>query len=110
MEIFKIQRPTNAAIQISKDLLLITEVIKKAIKELKTKDYEHVKEHCIEINRIENMIDKTYHNALGELFEDFKDDPLLIIKWKDIYEHFEGAADKCEDVANILEGIVLKHG
>jgi uncharacterized protein Yka (UPF0111/DUF47 family) len=58
---------------------------------------------------MENRIDRTFRNALGELFDDFGDDPGLIIKWKDVYEHIEEAADKCEDVANILEGIVLKH-
>ena len=50
-----------------------------------------------------------FRNALGDLFDAFKDDPAMIIKWKDIYERLEDAADKCEDVANVLEGIVLKH-
>lgn len=109
MVVFRIKEPTTEVIHIATELHATVEFIKKAMKDLEAKDYDHVKEHCIEINRMENRIDRIYKNALGELFDDFKDDPALIIKWKDIYEHFEDASDKCEDVANILEGIVLKH-
>jgi predicted phosphate transport protein (TIGR00153 family) len=109
MIVFRIERPTHDAVHLAKDLNATTEVIQKAMRELKAKDYDHVKEHCIEINRMENRIDRIFRNALGELFDDFKDNPSMIIKWKDVYEHFEEAADKCEDVANILESIVLKH-
>ena len=109
MVVFQIEDPTRDAVQLAQDLNLTAEAIVKAIKDLRAKDYERVKEHCIEINRLENMIDRGFRNALGELFDDFKDDPLMVIKWKEIYEHLENSADKCEDVANILEGIVLKH-
>jgi predicted phosphate transport protein (TIGR00153 family) len=109
MVVFQIEDPTRDAVQLALDLNLTAEAIVKAIKDLRAKDYERVKEHCIEINRLENMIDRGFRNALGELFDDFKDDPLMVIKWKEIYEHLENSADKCEDVANILEGIVLKH-
>jgi predicted phosphate transport protein (TIGR00153 family) len=109
MIVFKIEKPTKEVIDLARDLNGTTEVVRKAVRELMAKDYAHVQEYCIEINRLENRIDRTYRNALGELFEDFADNPSLIIKWKDIYEHFEESADKCEDVANILESIVLKH-
>lgn len=109
MVVFRIKEPTTEVIHIAEELHATVEFIKKAMKELEAKDYDHVKEHCIEINRMENRIDRIYKNALGELFDDFRDNPALIIKWKDIYEHFEDASDKCEDVANILESIVLKH-
>lgn len=92
----------------AKDLHRTTEVLQKTIKELRAKNYSHVQEHCIEINRLENRIDRTFRDALGKLFDDIKD-PLLIIKWKEIYEHLEDASDRCEDVANVLEGIVLKN-
>jgi predicted phosphate transport protein (TIGR00153 family) len=107
--VFKIEKPTSDSVHLVKELHETCEVIKKAIRELRLKDYDHVKEHCIEINRMENRIDRTFRNSLGELFDDYRDEPVMIIKWKDIYEHFEEAADKCEDVANILETIVLKH-
>jgi uncharacterized protein Yka (UPF0111/DUF47 family) len=67
-----------------------------------------VQEHCIEINRIENRIDRIYRDALGKLVNG-PNDPVLVIKWKDIYQLLEDASDRAEDIANILEGIVLKH-
>jgi predicted phosphate transport protein (TIGR00153 family) len=106
--VFKIETSTKEVISIAKSLHETTQVIHKTIKELKSKNYSHVQEHCIEINRLENHIDRTFRDALGKLFDDVKD-PITIIKWKEIYEHLEEAADKCEDVANILESIVLKH-
>lgn len=106
--VFKITSPTKEAMEISMDLQRTTEVLQKTIRELRNKNYSHVQEHCIEINRLENRIDRTFRDALGALFDDFKD-PLLIIKWKEIYEHLENASDRCEDVANVLEGIVLKN-
>jgi hypothetical protein len=108
MVVFKITAPTPEAIEIAKDLRQTTEVLEKTIRELKNKNYSHVQEHCIEINRLENRIDRIFRDALGRLFEDMKD-PLLIIKWKEVYEHLENASDRCEDVANVLEGIVLKN-
>jgi len=106
--VFKIKESTKEAISMSKDLLATAEVIHKAIKKLKEKNYSYVQEYCIEINRLENRIDRDFRDALGALFDDVKD-PILIIKWKEIYEHLEDASDKCEDVANVLESIVLKY-
>lgn len=106
--VFKLKASTKEAVSMSKHLLMTAEVLHKAIHKLKEKNYSHVQDYCIEINRLENRIDRDFRDALGTLFEDFKD-PFLIIKWKDIYEHLENASDKSEDVANILEAIVLKH-
>jgi len=106
--IFKITESTPEAVKISKDLLITTEVMHKAIHKLKEKNYSHVQDYCIEINRLENRIDRDFRDALAKLFDEVKD-PILIIKWKEIYEHLEDAADRCEDVANILEAIVLKY-
>lgn len=108
MSVFKITDSTKEAISMSKDLLTTTEVIHKTIQKLKEKDYIHVQEYCIEINRLENRIDRDFRDAIGRLFEEVTD-PVLIIKWKDIYEFLEDASDRCEDVANILESIVLKN-
>ncbi|HYA26973.1 MAG TPA: DUF47 family protein [Thermodesulfovibrionales bacterium] len=108
MIVFKIKEPTQEAVELARDLHRTTEVLQKTIKELRAKNYSHILEHCIEINRLENRIDRTFRDALGKLFDDMND-PLLIIKWKEIYEHLEDASDRCEDVANVLEGIVLKN-
>ncbi len=96
------------AVVMAKDILTTAEVMHKAVKKLKEKNYAHVQEYCIEINRLENRVDRGFRDALGKLFDDVKD-PILIIKWKEIYEHLEDASDRCEDVANILEAIVLKY-
>ena len=106
--VFKIRETTKEAISMSKDLLVTTEVMQKAITNLKEKKYSHVQDYCIEINRLENTIDRDFRDALGKLFDEVKD-PILIIKWKEIYEHLEDASDRCEDVANVLEAIVLKY-
>ncbi|MEW5745059.1 MAG: DUF47 family protein [Nitrospirota bacterium] len=108
MNVFRIRESTPEAASMAKDLLAITEVIHRTIRKLKEKNYSHVQEFCIEINRLENRIDRDFRDALGKLFDEVKD-PVLIIKWKEIYEHLEDASDRCEDVANILEAIVLKH-
>jgi len=106
--IFKLKEPTKEVIEMAKDLLMTTEVVQKAIKNLKEKKYSHVQEYCIEINRLENRIDRTFRDALGKLFDEAKD-CIFIIKWKEIYEHLEDASDRCEDVANAIEAIVLKN-
>jgi len=108
LAVFKLKEPTKEVIVMSKDLLMTTEVIHKAIQKLKEKNYSHVQEYCIEINRLENRIDRSFRDALGALFDNISD-PILIIKWKEIYEHLEDAADRCEDVANVMESIVLKY-
>ncbi len=71
--------------------------------------YEKVIPYCKEINRLENAADKVMRDALAALFEG-NTDPLMVMKWKDIYDYLETATDKCEDVAGIVERIVLKHG
>jgi uncharacterized protein Yka (UPF0111/DUF47 family) len=66
-------------------------------------------DYCIEINRLENRGDRTSERAIGALFQN-NQDPLEVLKWKEIYDSTESAIDKCEDIANIIEGIVVKHG
>ena len=106
--LFKVKESTPEAVELSKTLHETTSIITKAVSSLKDKNYTYIQEYCIEINRLENAADKIYREALVKLFKDVED-PILVIKWKDIYEHLEDATDTCEDVANILEGIVLKH-
>ncbi|UCH33278.1 MAG: DUF47 domain-containing protein [Armatimonadota bacterium] len=64
-------------------------------------------DHCIEINRLENDGDRVSRRALAELFRTAT--PMDAIKWKEIYEHVEMAIDKCEDIANIIESVVVKY-
>jgi predicted phosphate transport protein (TIGR00153 family) len=63
---------------------------------------------CVEINRLENEADHLLRSGLAKLFKSGAD-PLTVIKWKEIYELLESATDRCEDVANVIEGVVLEH-
>jgi predicted phosphate transport protein (TIGR00153 family) len=67
-----------------------------------------IQEHCVEINRLENLADKILRSALAKLFREERD-PIAVIKWKEIYETLESATDRCEDVANVIEGVVLEN-
>jgi uncharacterized protein len=106
--LFRLSVPTKEAIDMAKEILTTTEMMSKAVIALRDKKYSFVQEYCIEINSLENRIDRLYKNALVKLFDEVKD-PIAIIKWKEVYEYLENAADACEDVANILEAIVLKY-
>ena len=63
---------------------------------------------CIEVNRLENASDAVYRKALADLFRP-GNDPLTVMKWRDIFDSLESAADRCEDVANVIEGIVMEY-
>jgi predicted phosphate transport protein (TIGR00153 family) len=67
-----------------------------------------VADPAVEINRLENEADRAHQNALRRLFEE-EQNPVAIIKWKEILDFLEAATDRCEDVANVLEGVVVKH-
>lgn len=69
---------------------------------------EKVMEHCIEINRLENEADRLVRRAVAELFDNEKD-PILLIKLKEIYEFLEATTDRCEDVADVLQNVVVKN-
>ena len=65
--------------------------------------------HAIEINRLENEADRTHHQAVSRLFDEERD-PLVVMKWKETLDFLEDATDRTEDVANVLEGVMVKHG
>ena len=69
---------------------------------------ELILEKCVEINRLENEADVLLRVAIAKLFKEEKD-PMAVIKWKEIFELMETATDRCEDVANIIEGVVLEN-
>ncbi len=76
------------------------------LRDLKNRDA--VLQVCMEINRYENEGDTLLRRAVARLFQDSRD-PLLVIKWKDIYEFLEDAIDRCEDIANVVEGVALEY-
>ena len=67
-----------------------------------------IMEHCIEINRLENEADLIGRSAVAELF-DKETDPITLIKLKEVYEFFEATIDSCEDVADVLQNVVVKN-
>ena len=74
------------------------------------KDTRTILAKCIDINRLENEADEILRRSVARLFKEKKDDPIFVIKWKEILENLETATDRCEDVANTIEGVVLEHG
>jgi len=88
--------------------LIVTEVLRCVERLANMKRPEMILAICIEINRLENEADNVHRRALAHLFENEKD-AITIIKMKEVLEHLETATDRCEDVANVLEGIVLKN-
>jgi uncharacterized protein Yka (UPF0111/DUF47 family) len=109
MLLYRIEAPTLRAKELADIIVQITAEVAKATSDLRQKiAMKHILEHCVEINRLENSADKVYRSALAELFSQSKDIP-YIIKWREIYEQMESATDRCEDVANVLEGVALKY-
>lgn len=65
--------------------------------------------HAVEINRLENEADREHQDAVSKLFET-EQNPIIVMKWKETLDFLEAATDRCEDVANVIEGVVVKHG
>jgi predicted phosphate transport protein (TIGR00153 family) len=91
--------------ELARILETATREILAAVRVLDKQD--HILDHCIEINRLENEGDRVSRALIAQLFEKEKN-PVEIIKWKEIIEAIETAIDKCEDVANVIETVVLK--
>jgi len=107
-QIFRLQESTSEAVALSQTLVEIIDLICRALHHLKKKEYSYIYDLCIQIHGLENQNDRIFRETIGRLFDEIKD-PILIIKWKDVYQNLENATDKCEDVANTLESIVLKY-
>ena len=107
--IYKLKAATERARELADTIVQAAIEIEKAVPKLRNRSQlKQVLPHCVELNRLENKADTAYRAALGELFEDSQD-MAYIIKWREIYQHMESVADRCEDVANVLEGVALKH-
>jgi predicted phosphate transport protein (TIGR00153 family) len=109
MDIYKVDAPGNRARELADIIIQATAEVEHAVLELRHRaKLKEIMERCVEINRLENMADVVFRAAMAELFEDTSD-MARIIKWREIYEHMESATDRCEDVANVLEGVALKN-
>jgi len=107
--IYRIAKPTDRARELASIILKINHSLNDVMPLLHHKEkFGQVLERCVEINRLENEADVVHHQALAELFDNAPD-VINIIKWREVYEHLESATDRAEDVANVLEAVVLKH-
>jgi predicted phosphate transport protein (TIGR00153 family) len=107
--LYQIQEARPEAIDLAKSLLASTEEIAKAVSMLTDlKNPKPLLQSCIAINTHEHDADQIFRRALARLFNE-KNDPLEVMKWRDILDALETATDRAEDVANIIEGIVLEH-
>lgn len=104
--LFRIAEPIRSVPEMCAVLLNQAMEIGAAVSNLQ--DNDHVVERCIEINRLENDADRLFQSAIAALFDEVKD-PIDVIKRKEIIETLEAATDRAEDVANVLESIVVKN-
>ncbi|NOQ43984.1 MAG: DUF47 family protein [Dehalococcoidia bacterium] len=111
MLIYKVKRPSERAQELADILVKTASEVSAAIPMLRSRNtLNKLPEHFMEINRLENEADTVQRAAMAELFSDELDLAGVIrwMKWRDIYDHMENATDRCEDIANVLEGVMIK--
>ncbi len=104
-----IEEPLPPAMEMAQIIVQGCLEIQEAVAHLRrlNKDRAVFRNRLNEINRLENQGDAVYRNAIQSIFR--QSDPLLILKWKQVYDHLEKAIDSCEDVADVLHGVLLKY-
>jgi len=108
--LYRIAQPTERARELAQIVVKMALKLNEVVPRLRRRDqFTWILKQCVEINTLENEADDVQHAALAELFEVCRTDACEVIKWREIYGHLENATDRGEDVANVLEGIVLKH-
>jgi predicted phosphate transport protein (TIGR00153 family) len=108
--LYHIVQPTERARELARIVAKMGVKLNEVVPRLRRRDqFPWILKQCVEINTLENEADDVQHAALAELFEVCSTDACEVIKWREIYGHLENATDRGEDVANVLEGIVLKH-
>jgi len=109
MNLYKVKKPTKVIIDQAKILNKAISKVKLIVYAMRDmKNSKMIIDACVEINTLENEGDIVLRTAMVDLFENEKD-AIELIKWKEIFERIEESLDVCEDVSNIIEGIVLKH-
>ncbi|MGH7324061.1 MAG: DUF47 domain-containing protein [Candidatus Rokuibacteriota bacterium] len=104
--VYRIKEPTSGCRALADVILNIVKPMDRAIRSLRASD-RTFHEHAVEVNRLENVADNVLRDSLAALFDE-EPSPIEIIKWKEIYETMEIVTDRCEDVVNVIEAIVLK--
>jgi predicted phosphate transport protein (TIGR00153 family) len=106
VRLYKIKTIRYGARELARIISLGAEQVRLGMEALEKRT--GVAQRSVEINRLENEADRIHESALRRLFDE-ETDPILIIKWKEILDVLEEATDRCEDVANLLEGVVVKN-
>jgi predicted phosphate transport protein (TIGR00153 family) len=106
LELYKIEAPMDQSIRLARVLKDATRQISEAIPRLR--GFRDLSHYTVEVNRLENEGDRITREAIASLF-DGGIDPMIVIRWKDLFERLENAIDAAEHVANIMEGIVIKN-
>ena len=110
IELYELTTMTSDVRDLSDVLHRSAMQVEQCVRGLRTlKDSQATLKLCIDINRLENEADAILRRSVARLFKEEKD-PIMVIKWKEVYENLENASDRCEDVANIIEGVILEHG
>ena len=104
--LYRIDRVRFGARELAKIISSSADVVRNAVMALEK--HSGVLECAVEINRLENEADRTHQHAVTMLFDEERD-PIAVMKWKEILDLLEDATDRCEDVANLLENVVVKH-
>lgn len=109
MKLYGVERPREEAAELSAILVEGTKLIRSTVSALPNlRDIDSILDPCVEINVLENQADEVYRRALSRLFKE-ETRPLEVAKWQEIFDRLEVATDRCEDVANVLESIVVKN-
>jgi uncharacterized protein len=106
--LYRIKEPTSGARAFTDVIVKSADSVQAAVRCLRTSSRSY-HQHCVEANRLENEADRLLKECIAALFADVSD-PIEVIKWKEIYETLEEVTDRCEDVVNVIEGIMLKMG
>lgn len=108
--LYQLPASTPEARDLAELLLQAVSVVRDAVRCVRTlRERDRILGACRDIHRLENESDVVYRRALGNLFNTPGADPLTVLKWKEVYERLEMAVDKCEDVSNVVESILLKY-
>lgn len=109
MELYKVDKMTEPILDMADLILEATIDVSKAIHELRNlKNIRKITDSCVRINSVENKADYIFDRAVGDLFQ-FENDAITLIKYKEVLSSMETATDRCEDVANVLESILVKN-
>ena len=107
LELYGVESPTRQSLQQCAILVSAVECLARALRDLRA--VRKVQPALVEVKRMEDEGDRVVRGAIAALFQDPGIDPLVVIRWKDIYDALEGSIDACETAANVLANIVVKN-